>query len=144
MIAAALAASAVSFFLNTAYYSLTWQMYAVDFARPEPIKELIFLQHLVFGSLMTYIFPFGYRGRHWVLEGARFGALMGLLMFVPIGLSIRAVWWVPLDFPFILACVNAAFSGAVTGVVIAQFYRKSAKAAARKTAAVEDDEWLSW
>lgn len=143
MIAAALAGAAVSFFLDTAYYSLTWQMYVVDFARPEPLKELIFLQHLVYAGLMAYIFPMGYKGRHWVLEGARFGALMGLVMFVPIGLSIRAVWYVPLDFPFILAAVNAVVTGAATGVVIAQFHRRTGPPPAA-AAAEGEDEWHSW
>ncbi|MBI3298187.1 MAG: hypothetical protein HYZ75_08490 [Elusimicrobia bacterium] len=143
MISAALAAAAVSFFLDTAFYSLTWQMHVVDFARPEPIKELIFLHHLIYGGLMAIIFPMGYKGRHWVVEGARFGALMGLMKFVPIGLSIRAVWWVPLDFPFILAAVNAVATGAVTGIVIAQFYRKGGPPP--KTSAVqEEEEWHSW
>ena len=122
---ATLAASGLTFFLHTLFYRLTWELHFVEFARSAPQKGLLVAEYLVFGGLLTFIYPHGYRGGSVWGEGFRFGAVMGALSFIPIGLSIRAAWQVPLNFGFYVAALNAIVSGGLTGILIAAIHRSS-------------------
>jgi len=79
----------LSFFLTTVYYAVNYKMHVTDFDRSPPLKELLLAQHLIYGALLAYIYPKGFGGGRFWAEGAKFGALMGAVMFIPIGLSIR-------------------------------------------------------
>lgn len=44
---------------------------------------LIIVGYLLLGALMAYMYPIGYKGGRPVLEGLRFGLLIGLLWVLP-------------------------------------------------------------
>ena len=117
---APLIATSVSFFMDALFYRLTWQFHYVDFSRTTPLAGLLVAQHLIYGILLASIFPFGYGGGKALPEGFRFGVLIGTLSFVPIGLSIRSAWYVPLNFGFYLATLQAIFQAIAIGILLAK------------------------
>ena len=44
---------------------------------------LIIVAYLLLGALMAYMYPIGYKGGRPVLEGVRFGLLIGLIWVLP-------------------------------------------------------------
>ncbi len=121
-ILAVVAAAVISILLNTVYYAITAEGHQWAMTKDEPNMALLTLNHFVFAALLAYIYPFGYQGGSPVAEGARFGALMGLVMFVPTGLIVRAAWDVPITPYFLLDIVIAAVVTALMGVAIALIY----------------------
>lgn len=47
-------------------------------ALPEMVLPVIILAEIIRGFVMAYVYPLGYKGGSPVIEGARFGVLMGL------------------------------------------------------------------
>ncbi|MEM7133084.1 MAG: hypothetical protein AAF702_42680 [Chloroflexota bacterium] len=119
---AVVVAAVISIVLNTVYYAVTAAGHTWEMTKEEPIMSLMLLNHFVFAALLAYMYPFGYQGRSPVLEGVRFGALMGLVMFVPTGLIVRAAWDVPITPYFLLDIVVAAVVTALMGVAIGLIY----------------------
>ncbi len=73
--------------LLTPYYQETYALWRM----PEEINMgLIYLVALVWALLFTYIFTKGYEGKG-LMEGIRYGLLVGLLISVPMAFSTYAV-----------------------------------------------------
>ena len=59
--------------------------------RAKPLLLYIGLGYLVLAALMAYIYPKGIEGTNKVINGLKFGALMGLLWIFPIHLVLYGV-----------------------------------------------------
>ena len=57
----------------------------------EPMLHFIALGYFVLALIMTYIYPKGYKGGKPVIEGLKFGILMGLLWILPLNLVLYGV-----------------------------------------------------
>jgi hypothetical protein len=57
----------------------------------EPMLYFIALGYFVLALIMTYIYPKGYKGGKPVIEGLKFGILMGLLWILPLSLVLYGV-----------------------------------------------------
>ncbi len=57
----------------------------------EPMLYFIALGYFVLALIMTYIYPKGYKGGKPVIEGLKFGILMGLLWILPLNLVFLGV-----------------------------------------------------
>ncbi|MEM7343310.1 MAG: hypothetical protein AAF485_03640 [Chloroflexota bacterium] len=123
---AAIAATFISLILNTIYYTATAAGHVWAMTKAEPDFALLTLNHVVFALLLAYIYPIGYQGGSPVGEGFRFGVLMGLVMFVPTGLIVRAAWEVPITFYFLIDIVVAAVVTGLMGVAIGIIYNRQA------------------
>jgi len=83
---------------------------------------------LMYGLLMAYTYPIGYRGGAAMSEGWRFGVLFALIVNGPSGLAMVAMggWsWIGL----IVGWIYEIVVGAVLGIVLAKIYGDSVKAA---------------
>ena len=89
--------------------------------REEPKMLFIILAVLILAFLMAYAFPIGYKGGTPVTEGLRFGALMGLLAFLPSNLSLFGAFNVTLAGALVDAGWHLVEQG-VGGVIIAIVY----------------------
>ena len=56
-------------------------------ARHEGLGILL-VAYFVLAVLMAYMYPLGYKGRKPIVEGVRFGAIIGLLWVFPHGLAM--------------------------------------------------------
>ncbi|MEM7029054.1 MAG: hypothetical protein AAF629_05635 [Chloroflexota bacterium] len=112
----------ISNILNTIYYAVTAAGHVWEMTKAEPNYPLLMLNHLVFVLLLAYVYPIGYKGGSPIAEGARFGALMGLIMFVPTGLVVRAAWEVPITPYFLADIVFHTLATAIMGISIAFVY----------------------
>ena len=88
--------------------------------RDLPFFWSIALGYLVLGLLMAYIYPKGYSGGSPLGEGLKFGAIIGLLWWLPTNLVLYGV----LDGPFSIVLVDSAWplveealGGAALGLV---------------------------
>ncbi len=121
---AALAATIISIILNTVYYTVTAEGHVWAMTKAEPNFLLLTLNHIIFALLLAYIYPIGYKGGSPVTEGFRFGVLMGLIMFVPTGLVVRAAWEVPITAYFFLDIIVAAVVTGLMGIAIGIIYSR--------------------
>lgn len=95
--------------------------------RQETLILFVGLGYLVLGLLMAFIYPQGYKGGSPAGEGARFGALIGLLWILPRSLVLYGV----MESSGIALVVDAVWhvlEGGVGGVAIAFVYGRSAAA----------------
>jgi hypothetical protein len=60
-------------------------------ARPEPIVLRIAVAYFVLAFLMSYVYPLGYKGGSPMMEGLRFGIIMGILWVFPLSLILNAI-----------------------------------------------------
>jgi len=58
---------------------------------PEPNVLFILLGYLILAVLMAYMYPHGYKGGSTLIEGLRFGVIIGLLWFLPINVIMIGV-----------------------------------------------------
>ena len=124
------AAFLISVVFNTIYYAVTAEGHTFVLTKAEPNFALIMLNHVVFALLLVYLFPIFYRDGSSIVEGAKFGALMGLVMFVPTGLVVRGAWDVPITPYFYLDIVMAAVITAIMGIAIGMIYGQKKMTAA--------------
>lgn len=104
--------------------------YSPDVAM-EPDMIFIFAGYGALALLMAIIYPLGYRGGSPTSEGPRFGALMGLVAFVPFSLIVAALMpeWSDMK----IAAVDWGWhivEQGVGGLVIALIYGRPKAAAA--------------
>ena len=116
----------ISNILNIGYYGLTAAGHQWAMTKAQPDFSLLMLNHIIFALLLAYIYPIGYKGGSPVAEGARFGALMGLVMFVPTGLVVRGAWEVPITWYFPVDIVFHTLATAIMGIAIAYIYGSQA------------------
>ncbi len=78
--------------------------------------------YLVLGTLMAYIYPLGYEGRHPPYrEGLQFGALVGVLIVLPHGLALAGASWERILYAFENTAWHAVEQG-LGGIAIAYAY----------------------
>ena len=58
---------------------------------PEPNVLFILLGYLILAVLMAYMYPQGYKGGSALIEGLRFGVIIGLLWVLPINVIMIGV-----------------------------------------------------
>jgi hypothetical protein len=74
--------------LSHLWHSLMADFYTVHspLQRDAPVERFIGLGYLLLAGLMALVYPKGYEGGPPVMEGLRFGALVGILISLPHGL----------------------------------------------------------
>jgi hypothetical protein len=58
---------------------------------PEPNVLIVLLGFLILAVLMAWMYPHGYKGGSALIEGLRFGVIIGLLWFLPINVIMIGV-----------------------------------------------------
>ncbi len=89
--------------------------------RSEGKMLFVILGYIVLAFLMSYLFPIGYRGGSATTEGLRFGALMGLLAFLPLGMIFYGMMNITLSGVLVDAGWHVVEEG-VGGIIIALVY----------------------
>ena len=85
--------------------------------------EIILIAYFVLGLLMAYIYPKGYKGGRPVVEGLKFGAIMGLLWVFPHELAMAGAHGESIAYVFKNAAWHIVEQG-VGGMVIGTVYGK--------------------
>ena len=104
----------LSLVLNTAYYAVSAEGHIWEATRAEPLFELMTLNHVVFAVLLMAVYAMLKPSNRPLSRGFVYGVLMGLVMFVPTGLVVRAAWTVPITAFF---AADIAFHAALTGLL---------------------------
>jgi hypothetical protein len=102
--------------------------FSSNMLRPDANIVSVVLGYVVAAFLMAYIYPIGYKSGKPIMEGLRFGLLMGLLITLPVVFDYYGI----LDLPFAATWVDALYhvvEKIVGGVVIALVYGSGAGAA---------------
>ena len=92
-------------------------------ARAEPNIVVIALGYLITVAVMTQLYPVGYKGGSGVSEGLRFGAVIGLLWWLPANVVLSGVYETTLASGLVDGVwhvVEGAAGGVVIGVVHAR------------------------
>ncbi len=84
---------------------------------------IILIAYLILSTIMTYIFPLGYQGGKALVEGAKFGILMGVLWVFPHELAMAGAHGESLVYVFKNALWHAVEQG-LGGVIIAIVYSR--------------------
>ena len=73
--------------------SLTAAFYAehMQIAREVRLYDIMALAYLVLGAMMALMYPAGYAGGSPAVEGARFGAMVGIIYSLPHSLVVYAI-----------------------------------------------------
>ena len=93
--------------------------------REEPQMLFVILALLILAFLMAYAYPIGYKGGSPITEGLKFGALIGLVAFLPFNLIIHGIFNYPLAGALVDAGWHVVEEG-VGGVIIALVYGSGA------------------
>ncbi len=118
-VGAVVAGTVLSTVANTLYYAVTAHAHTWAATRSEPLFGLMMLNHVVFALLLTAVYPMMRRRASAWRDGFTFGVLMGLIMFVPTGLVVRAAWTVPITAFFAADILFHALVTGGLGVVVA-------------------------
>ena len=90
----ALVASVVAFLLSGLWHVVLMGEYYESVTvggREAPLMWAVGLGYLVVGIIMAYMYPKGYEGGSPVGEGLKFGAIIGLLWWLPTNIVLYAV-----------------------------------------------------
>lgn len=90
-------------------------------AGAEPNIVLIFLATLLYGLLMSYTFPIGYKGGPAVKEGFRFGVIFALIVNGPSTLFMMAMGQCSGP-SMIVSWLWEIFCGVLLGIITAKIY----------------------
>ena len=138
LVYAALAGFAVMFILSGIWYNAVMGdyyeetmagVYNAGVILEEPNLVFIALGILIYAFIMAYMFPIGYKGGSAVTEGLKFGAIVGVLITVPMTfihmglLSVSAT-------PAFVDAIYQIVEKAIAGIVIAKVYGGGASAEA--------------
>ena len=137
LVYAALAGFAVMFILSGIWYNAVMGdyyeetmagVYNAGVILEEPNLVFIALGILIYAFIMAYMFPIGYKGGSAVTEGLKFGAIVGVLITVPMTfihmglLSVSAT-------PAFVDAIYQIVEKAIAGIVIAKVYGGGAASA---------------
>jgi hypothetical protein len=121
----ALAAFAVGFVLSGLWHVLLmadfYEANAAGAGREAPIFWAVGLAYLVVGFIMSYLYPKGYEGGSPISEGLKFGAIIGLLWWLPTNL----VFYGTLEGPFTTVLIDGGWhlvEQGLAGVALAMVY----------------------
>lgn len=116
-----LAAAAVMLVLATAWqFALAGRFYAENMAVAREVRlyDIIALAYLVLGAMMALMYPSGYAGGSPAMEGARFGAMIGIIWSLPHSLIVYATQGTQSTTLVLAAAVWHAVEQGIGGVVI--------------------------
>ena len=82
---------------------------------------IIFLAYMVLSILMTYIYALGYKGGRPIVEGLRFGVVIGLLWVFPHGLAMAGAHGNSISYVFKNAAWHIVEQG-IGGIIIGLVY----------------------
>ena len=95
MLFALIAGFIAMFLLSGLWYTLImadfYEANSPSTAFAEPKMQFIVLGYLILALLMAYIYPLGHKGGSPLIEGLKFGVVMGLLWILPIGVVLFGV-----------------------------------------------------
>ncbi|MCZ6534078.1 MAG: hypothetical protein O7A08_14085 [SAR324 cluster bacterium] len=89
----------------------------------ETVILLLPLSPLVLAFLMSYAYPFGYKGGPVIGEGLRFGILMGLVAHLPTTLGYYGAWRFMTATEMTVDVIYHVVEVAIGGLVIAYVYK---------------------
>ena len=95
--------------------------------RAEPNLVVIGCGYLITAAVMAVVFPIGYKGGSGVAEGLRFGAVIGLLWWLPSNVVLSGVYETTLASALVDGVWHIA-EGAAGGVVIGLLHVRGAAA----------------
>ncbi len=125
LILAAVAAFVVMFSLSGLWHQVLLGDYYVAesaaVARPEPDLAIIALGYAILALLMAWVYPIGYKGGSAITEGARFGAVIGLLWILPWSVIISGIWQIELTIVLVDSAWHIIEQG-LGGVAVAMAY----------------------
>jgi len=84
---------------------------------------LLLIAYLILALFMSYMYPQGYKGGKPILEGLRFGIMIGLLWVFPHELAMAGAHGEPLAYVFKNALLHAVEQG-LGGVLLGIIYAK--------------------
>jgi hypothetical protein len=129
----ALAAFFVGFLLSGVWHVLLmaefYESNAAGTARETPLFWAVGLGYLVVGFIMAYMYPKGYEGGSAVSEGLKFGAIIGLLWWLPTNL----VFYGAMEGSFAIVLVDGGWhvvEQGLAGVALAMVYGRPAQESA--------------
>ena len=93
--------------------------------REEPQMLFVILALLILAFLMAYAYPIGYKGGSPITEGLKFGALIGLVAFLPFNLINHGIFNYTLAGALVDAGWHVVEEG-VGGMIIALVYGSGA------------------
>ncbi len=127
LFAGALAAFVVAFPLSVVWHVLLMSDFydaaAAGAMRDPPIFWSIILGYVVVAVIMAYMYPKGYEGGSPVTEGLKFGAVIGLLWWLPTQLVLYGA----MDGPFSMVIVDGAWHAleeGLAGIALAMVYAR--------------------
>lgn len=94
-----------------------------------PSPGIILVMILPIALIMAFMYPKGYQGGHPAVEGFRFGALIGIIMALPVNVLLIGLF----DLPIAAALADVPWhivEEGTAGIVIGLVYGRSQKAAA--------------
>ena len=94
-------------------------------SRAEPNMVVVACGYLITAAVMAFIFPIGYKGGSGVAEGLRFGAVIGLLWWLPANVVLSGVYEITVASALVDGVWHIA-EGAAGGVVIGVLYVRRA------------------
>ncbi|MEM7445358.1 MAG: hypothetical protein AAF414_18705 [Pseudomonadota bacterium] len=114
------AAFVISMAGNTVYYAATAEGHRLPFTSEQPVFALLILSHILMALFLYAAISWSSAARPATWQtGALIGGFLGIVMFLPIGLVVRAAWDVPVTAYFGADIVVAIAINAVMGAVIA-------------------------
>lgn len=110
----------------SSFYAEVW----ASIARAEPNMALVASGYVVAALIMAHMYPFGHGGGAPVGEGLRFGALMGVFMWLPANLVLSGAFMEMTPVQGIVDGLWHAVEGGAGGIVIAMMHARGAEAPA--------------
>ena len=86
---------------------------------------IIFFAYIVLGVLMAYIYPLVYKGGRPVVEGLRFGIVIGLLWVFPHELAMAGAHGDSISYVFknaVWHMIEQAVGGIIIGLIYGRFH----------------------
>ena len=127
LLTSAVAAFVAMFVLSYLWHAVIMADYyaanTTELARDELIVPLIAAGYVVLAVVMAYMYPLGYKGGAPMLEGFRFGAVVGVLVWLSTGLVYTAIWNYPLSTALVDSAWHVVEEG-LGGLVIAMVYAR--------------------
>lgn len=145
LVYAALAGFAVMFILSGIWYMAVMAdyyeeamagVYNAGAILEEPNLVFIAIGYLFYAFIMAYMFPIGYKGGSAVSEGMKFGAIVGLLITVPMTFINMGLLSASMG-PALVDNIYQIVEKAIGGIVIAKVYAGGAAAASASESSEE-------
>jgi hypothetical protein len=115
----------------TSHFAINAEHYAaIGFLRKNPVMELGFLTMILQGTVLAYFYPFFYRSGSPVVQGLKFGLLMGLFLGSYIAFAEPAKYaapsigeWIAVEGPASL--IQFSLYGILVGLIHGRADRRS-------------------